>query len=348
MSTLREFPAPSAKIGAMVRFFRTTSCTVLLALVAALICLATFRVNAMLQETMVAEDLKPENGRFVETPAGALHVTVWGEGNATPVVMTHGMAAWGGLWEETAMALAAKGYRVIAVDQPPFGFSERTDEDFSRSRQAARLDALAEAMALERYLLVGHSYGGGVAMETALRYPKRIKGLVLVCPVINLTSDGDDDQTGEVPLPLRYAWLGETLVSASITNPFLTGFLTKRFMHQTGALSSRHVEILQRPMKLHGNTHQMTLWLQQFLAGDADALSRDRTKLQTSTVPVELIWGGKDTVTPIAQGEELVRILSPKSFRTLSEIGHMPQLESPAQFNTTLLGALNSLRQENE
>ena len=53
--------------------------------------------------------------------------------------MTHGMAAWGGLWKLTGEALAARGYRVIALDQAPFGFSDSGNPDFSRSAEAKRL-----------------------------------------------------------------------------------------------------------------------------------------------------------------------------------------------------------------
>ena len=328
----------------MAKLFRYLTRTLLALLIAIVIALGAFRVNAFLQEGETAAALKPDNGRFVETSLGTLHVTIWGDGNAIPVVMTHGMAAWGGLWEETAETLAKEGYRVIAVDQPPFGFSDRMDANFSRSRQAERLNALSDAMQLENYLLVGHSYGGGIAMETALRFPEKISGLVLVCPVLALPSPGDNVAPGTVPLPLRFDWLGETLVAATVTNPFLTGFLTKRFMHVKSALTERHVQILQRPMKLLGNTKYMAMWLQQFVAGDQNALSRDRETLRAQPLPVSLIWGERDTVTPIAQGDDLSDLLSPVSFRRLAETGHMPQLEQPALFNRHLLELLQEFR----
>ena len=129
------------------------------------IILALFRANAWWQEGQSAAELSPANGRIVKTSFGDLHVSIWGKDSDTPVVMTHGMAAWGGLWEETAKFLAQNNYRVIAVDMPPFGFSDRSNKDFSRSQQAARLNALVDAMQLDKYILVGHSYGGGIAME---------------------------------------------------------------------------------------------------------------------------------------------------------------------------------------
>lgn len=305
--------------------------------------LVGFRIYAWSQETQSAAALAPPNGRFIKTKKGTMHVTIWGDENDIPVVMTHGMAAWGGLWEETAEELAKNNYRVIAIDQTPFGFSSRENSDYSRSQQAARLDAMVNTMGLENYFLIGHSYGGGVAMETALRYPENLAGLVLVCPVMVLPAKGKNIEAGTVSLPLRSTIIGEALISATITNPLLTRFLIKRFMYKKDALTDRHVEILQQPSGLEGNTANMTVWLQQFLAGDTNAISRDRQKLATTQIPISLIWGEEDIITPISQGEELEKILKPVKFTRLPEIGHMPQLESPTLFNQALLDRLREL-----
>ena len=109
-----------------------------------------------------------------------------------------------------------------------------------------------------------------------MRYSNRMAGLVLVCPVLVLTEKGVDTTAGEIPLPLKYSFIAEILVSATVTNPLLTSILIKSFMHQKKALTPRHIEILQKPIGLEGNTANMVLWLQQFLAGDAQAMSRDR------------------------------------------------------------------------
>lgn len=324
----------------MKKFF----CLIINLLLLFVLILVAFRIYAWSQETQSAAALAPPNGRFIKTEKGTMHVTIWGEENDVPVVMTHGMAAWGGLWEETAEELAKNNYRVIAIDQTPFGFSSRENNNYSRSEQAARLDALVKTMGLENYFLIGHSYGGGVAMEAALRYPKNLAGLVLVCPVMVLPTKGKKIEVGTVPLPLRSTIIGEMLISATITNPLLTRFLIKRFMYKKDALTDRHVEILQQPSGLEGNTANMVVWLQQFLAGDPTAISRDRQKLANAKMPISFIWGEEDIITPISQGEELEKILSPVKFTRLPEIGHMPQLENPTLFNQVLLERLQELQ----
>lgn len=318
----------------------------------AMLLVAGFRTSAWWRETAAVEALAPANGRFVETSLGTIHVSVWGDDNPKTVVMTHGMAAWGGLWEQTAEALQTAGYRVIAVDMPPFGFSNRYDNDFSRSRQAQRLKALETALELKDYFLVGHSYGGGIALEMALLHPENLRALVLVAPVIGLEPE---DASAPVPAEPGMAqslldndMIAEALVSLSITNPLATAFLSKQFMHRKDALTERHVDILQQPMRLAGNTHHMVGWLRQFLAGDADAVSPKRARVANARLPISLIWGEEDVVTPIAQGDELSRVRQPVRFSRLADVGHMPQLEVPDVFGKALVETLGDFTASGE
>ena len=264
--------------------------------------------------------------------------------------MTHGMAAWGGLWIETAEALAAKGYHVIAVDQSPFGFSDREYNDYSRPAQAARLKETIDGLGLGKVYLVGHSYGGGVTLEMALRHPDRVAGMVLVCPVTGLLEAGKrhipDAGPRLPPLPLRYPPAADFLVASTITNPLMTRFLMGRFMEKKHSMTDAHVEILQRPMRRSGNTRAMTLWLQQFLAGDPGAMSANRASVAGLKVRSELIWGEMDAVTPIAQGEDLADLIGFGSFERLPGIGHMPQIEDPALFNAALITALDRVSEK--
>lgn len=305
--------------------------------------IGAFRLGAELRETQPVEAIAPTDGQFVDTSRGRLHVTIHGEQQGRSVLFTHGMAAWGGLWDETATFLAEHGYRIIAVDLPPFGFSDRSDGDFSRSAQAERLYALATALELDHYILVGHSYGGGVAAEAALRHKEGLAGLVLVSPVIRLGPEGSALSNSPVPAPLRWQGAAEWLIASTITNPLLTSYLAKQFMHRKDRLTEQQVSILQAPMQREGNTTYLVAWLQQFLAGDPLAWSRDRGRVHDVGIPVALIWGDQDTVTPIAQGEELAGLIEPLSFARLGDVGHMPQLEDPQGFNASLLSALRAI-----
>ena len=73
------------------------------------------------------------------TRSGGVFVQEKGPADGIPVVLFHGTAAWSELWRRTSDALAAAGFRVIALDLPPFGFSDRPGS-YTRQDQAARIN----------------------------------------------------------------------------------------------------------------------------------------------------------------------------------------------------------------
>jgi pimeloyl-ACP methyl ester carboxylesterase len=105
------------------------------------------------------------------------------EGGAQTVLFLHGLGSSLKFWTAQLDATAAKGYRVIAIDQLGFGKSEKpatfpyTTESF-----AENVVELLDLLKLEQVILVGHSLGGQTALSTAIRFPQRVSSLVLVSP----------------------------------------------------------------------------------------------------------------------------------------------------------------------
>jgi pimeloyl-ACP methyl ester carboxylesterase len=78
---------------------------------------------------------------------------------------------------------------------------------------------------------------------------------------------------------------------------------------------------------------------------DSDtSLSGKLSNIAKLAVPTLLIWGDKDTITPLWQGEKLKNIISSSSLNVLTGLGHIPQIEDPDQFNTSLLPFLEQMR----
>ena len=330
----------------MHRFLKLIAKTAVGLLLLVAVTLAAFRFTAYFRETMPPESLVPANGRFVSTSYGKIHVSIWGNDQDPSVLMTHGMAAWGQLWRDVAEDLAAKGYRVIALDQAPFGLSDNENRDFSRSAQSERLKQTLDGLGLDKVMLVGHSYGGGVTLETALRYPDRVSGLVLVCPVTGLLGAPSNEPAAQEPLPflLRAPFLVELGIATSATNSLVTRPLMASFMHRKEMMADEQVAVIQAPFARKGMTSAMASWFTQFMAGDPLAKSARRDLTSLNKVPTELIWGEMDSVTPIMQGEDLASLMGIQQFTRMANIGHMPQLEDPAAFKSALAAALGRLR----
>jgi pimeloyl-ACP methyl ester carboxylesterase len=115
--------------------------------------------------------------RFVEGPQGRLRVSDGGSGGL-PVVLIHGGAADHGQWSAQLEHLR-RDRRAVAFDLRGMGGSEPSrDGDYSLPAQAADLHAVAVALGIGRFVLVGHSYGGAVISAYAARHPERPAALV--------------------------------------------------------------------------------------------------------------------------------------------------------------------------
>jgi pimeloyl-ACP methyl ester carboxylesterase len=308
---------------------------VLLLLVVAVI--AAFRVAASVHETGIRSELAPSTGHLVATSSGGVFVQEKGPADGVPVVLVHRSIAWSEFWRSTIDTLAAAGFRVIALDIPPFGFSERPG-GYTRRDQAARIDEVLRALRAEGPIIVGHSVGSGIATELVMRHPRGIRGLVLIDAALGLTSPPSE------PSPLfRPKWVREILVSLTITNPLATGPLLRSVIAKKERALPQYVDILQKPWVLRGSTSDFADWLYDFLGSEKTALSADRASYQNLKLPVTLLWGDQDSVTPLWQARDLQTLLPQATLTLLPGVGHIPQIEDPDMFNNALLKALRKL-----
>ncbi|HEX3911538.1 MAG TPA: alpha/beta hydrolase [Solirubrobacteraceae bacterium] len=115
------------------------------------------------------------HGSFVSVDGLRIHY-LERAGKGTPVVLLHGLPGTAEDWNEVTPLLA--GRRTIAIDRPGFGYSSGGYVKFDR--QIEVLDALLRRLGVSRPILVGHSYGGTLALAFAERHPNELRGLVLV------------------------------------------------------------------------------------------------------------------------------------------------------------------------
>ena len=310
-------------------------------LIAILVPSVGFRVAAALRESESAADLRPDGGLMVTTSMGAIYVQQTGPIDGAPLLLVHGTAAWSGLWSETAQSLSEEGYRVHAFDMPPFGFSERdASGDYGRTTQAQRILALSEALQI-RPTVIAHSFGAAPATEAVMMDQDAFTGLVLVNGAVGLNSHLSQN---DLPLPLRPIWLREVIVSLTGTNPLMTQALLSQLLFIKDAATDEIVEILQKPMRISGSTAAFAEWLPSLLVPPDDARSTDPDYFRALTLPVRLIWGNKDTVTPPAQAWELSNLIGQGQPHILTDVGHIPQIEAPAAFQALLISVLSDMK----
>jgi len=310
----------------------------LVLLLSVILVIAAFRLAASVRETGAHAQLAPRTGQLVPTRSGGVFVQEKGPADGIPVVLFHGTAAWSELWRHTSDALASAGFHVIAIDLPPFGFSDRPGS-YTRQDQASRVSDVLDALMAERAIIVGHSFGAGAATELAMRYPDRTRALVLVDAALGLMA-----APSAAPWVTQPQWIREILVSLTITNPAATELLLKSLIAKKDRALPEYVSILQWPLKQRDSTSDIADWLYYFLGADTDAASADRSAYAKLEIPVAILWGDKDTITPVEQALDLRTLLPPKTELTLLPgLGHIPQIEDPGMFNDALLKTLGKL-----
>ena len=318
-------------------FLRRLGKTLLVLVLLAIAAISAFRLAASMRETATREELAPASGHVVQTSSGGVFLQEKGPAGGTPVVLIHGTAAWSELWRGTIDALAAAGFHVIALDMPPFGFSDRPG-DYTRARQASRINDVLERLQAAPAIIVGHSFGAGAASEFAMRYKRRSRALVLVDAALGLTSP-----PGDAPGLLRPKWIREVLVSLTVTNPLATKKLLQSLIEKKDRALPLYIDILQRPTRLRDSTPDIADWLYYFTSSDLTAQSADGTAYAQLKLPVAIIWGEKDSVTPMEQAQDLQHRLAQATLTILPGLGHIPQIEDPNLFNAALLKAIGNL-----
>lgn len=300
----------------------------------------SLRVAADLREvTAFGEDL-PAQGLMITTAEGGVFVTEAGAPDAPMLLFSHGVAAWSGLWGPTLDAMAADGYRAVAFDMTPFGYSEHAaDQNYRRARQADRVLALIDALGTKP-VLVAHSVSAGPMVEAAMRRPEAVSGLVVVAGAVGLDAHL---APREVPGLLQPMLLRQSAVAATAANPWLTETFLRAFLHKKDAATPWAVAVLKMPLTRQGYTQAVAHWLPSLLGTPKDALSTRREAWAALDLPTAFVWGDRDTVTPLAQGQALQALVPGSRLLPLAGVGHIPQLEDPEAFQIALRAALGQL-----
>ncbi|HVV95315.1 MAG TPA: alpha/beta hydrolase [Hyphomicrobiales bacterium] len=291
----------------------------------------------------------PPVGTFVSVPGGRLQVLDLGREHedAGTLVLVHGATS---NLEEMALglgrALAAR-YRVVLVDRPGHGWSDRPDgpADASPARQAALIAAALDGMHIGKAIIVGHSWGGTVALAMALDQPAHVGGLVLISPA------------AEPDLGGNYRWYvrsGATQIFASLPFDRIVAVpLGLLFLHAGAAavfaptpvpadfVQEAALPLMLRPSQLRADAEDLAA-LDGWLRGAAPRWS-------TIHVPTLVVTGDRDRVVdPARQAEVVARAIPGARLVVVPHAGHLPQYADPVAVETAigeLAGAVSDAAQ---
>jgi pimeloyl-ACP methyl ester carboxylesterase len=244
-----------------------------------------------------------------------------------PMLFIHGL---GGLWQNWLLNIPPfmRTHRVIALDLPGFGISEMPVEEISIQGYAKVVDALCDQLRIDCPVVVGNSMGGFIGAEVAISFPTRVDRLVLVAAA----GLSIENLRREPLLTFGRLWaINATWVGARghmlVTRPRLRRLALQFVVRYPERLSPQLTwELVQGTGK------------PAFLpALDALLSYSFRDRLHEIEVPVLVVWGRNDLLTPVADAREFVELIGANARRVVFEdTGHVPMLERPSRFNAVL------------
>ncbi len=248
------------------------------------------------------------------------------EGNGEAIVLLHGLAGSSETWRSLIGPLSRK-YRVVAPDLLGHGNSTKPRTDYSLGALSVLIRDVLDELGITRATFVGHSLGGGIAMQFVYQHPDYVQRLVL----INSGGLGPD-----VGMLLRLASLpGAELVLPIIAAKRLLapGERVWSLMRRAGIESPRGQEMWRHYRSLSdGPTRQAFL---RTVRGVIDhrgqavsALNRLNTRMD---FPVMAIWGDRDAMIPVAHAYAAQQIRPDVRVEVLTDVGHFPHAERPAE-----------------
>lgn len=250
------------------------------------------------------------------------------EGRGFPIVLIHGFGGSAYDYRTLLPALAAR-FRVVAVDLPGFGYSDRDVPELSGTAWVETLHTLLGELGIERAVFAGHSMGGGVAQRFAAQYPEMVERLVLIGSV----------SAAERQRRSTANWVGAaiaTLVQGGIAGLGGATWLARRTVadpaHMRGAVLDGHLE----PLRIRGSAAAVRQMLR-------DATHDEPIDLARLTMPVLLLWGAADGVVKLRVAETLRAALPQARLEVIPDAGHMVLEERPEQSNRLVLDFLADL-----
>lgn len=248
-------------------------------------------------------------------------------GEGPVLLLVHGMAGSAENWREVVQPLA-RAHTVIVPDLPGHGDSEPGGGDYSLGALAAGLRDLLVALGHERATLVGHSLGGGIAMQFTYQFPEMVERLALV------SSGGLGP---DVSIVLRAAALpgADLFISATAGPGRRIGSALGRGLSALGLRPNADVAEVARGYASLEDRERRAAFLATLrsvvgVSGQRVAAG-DRLYLAES-LPILILWGSRDPIIPVEHAEAAHESLPDSRLEVFEGVGHLPQLEAPARF----------------
>jgi pimeloyl-ACP methyl ester carboxylesterase len=254
-------------------------------------------------------------------------------GTGPVLLLLHGMAASSETWQHVMPALAER-FTVVAPDLLGHGASAKPRSDYAIAAHANLLRDLLVVLGHERATIVGHSFGGGVAMQLAYQFPERCERLVLV------GSGGLGDEVN--PLLCALSLPGAEQVFPLVCFPALrdAGNRLAAWLGRRGLRATPVVEETWRSYASLADSDTRRAFFRTLRAvvdHAGQAVSAFDRLYLAAHVPALIVWGASDPIIPVRHAFEAHEKIGGSRLEIHDGVGHYPHVEEPERFVRTLI-----------
>lgn len=283
-----------------------------------------------------------EPSQFVELDDGlSVHLRdegpLNGRADAPVVMLLHGSNADLHTWQPWAERLRGE-YRVIRYDQIGHGLTgPAMDDDYALASFTADVNAVADKLGLERFVLAGNSMGGGIAMAYAMEHPERLNGLVLVdAGGAAIKRDGGGNLLFTLAaIPGINSMMSTVTPRSLVKRSFAQSVYNQDIV--TEAAVDRYWEMARMPGNRAATMKRFATKRVPFEAADVAAVA----------VPTLVMWGEEDSLIPYAAAGWYMDHLPNATLANYPEVGHIPMEEAPDKSAADLRAWLTGLELAN-
>jgi pimeloyl-ACP methyl ester carboxylesterase len=274
---------------------------------------SSYRIDS--REVYTGQELATE-GRFVKV--GDVNAHYIRKGKGEPLLLIHGIFSSVFVWHKNIDELS-RYFDVIAVDLKGYGYSDKpADGRYSKEDIRQFMIDFMDAINVEKAILAGHSWGGGIAMDLALTCPQRVEKLVLI------DSIGYTLKHNFLSWLLKLPGMGKFLL-ALCDKDTLEWILKKGVFFDPSLVTTEEIEGWIRPYYVKGAV-QAALELRNF-----DFVIGEQIK--DISCPAMIIWGQDDKCLPVKFAERFKQDIKRSALNIIPDCGHNPQEEKPKEVN---------------
>ena len=268
--------------------------------------------------TLVTNRENPELGSVIR--AGRIDTNVHDVGEGQPVLMIHGSGPGVSAWANWRLSMGplSRTKRVIAPDMVGFGFTERPPGiTYGKSVWLQQLADLLDALQIQKTDIVGNSFGGGLAIAFAIRYPERVRRMVLM---------GSVGLSFPITAGLDSVWGYE---------PSLENMrrLLDIFAYDRDLVSDELAELRYKASIRPGFQESFSAMFPAPRQKGVELLASDEAAIAKLTHPSLIIHGREDKVIPPDVSRRLFELLPNAELHMFGKCGHWTQIEHAERFN---------------